>query len=320
MILLTNPRVALWGVLALLGLAAARPATAQSYAFTAFDPTGSQYTIPLGINNAGLGAGFFSDQSGGYHGFLIQNGVTTQIDAPNSTNTFLTQPNDAGLVGATVEFGPVIGRAGVYDSVHQTWTYQPDIPGADYNSGGAINNHGVTAGNYYDANGVSHGWTWNGTAYAFFDFPNQGSLGTIVQTINDAGDVVGFADDSSGVQHGFLKDGAALTSIDVPGATGTRAFGLNDYDVITGVYGTPAHIAHGFVLDAGVYTTVDVPGAIYTSISGINDAGDLIGFWYGVDQIPHGFVATAVPEPGSLALLIGLSILATSCLRRRRAA
>jgi hypothetical protein len=316
--MLTKRLLALVGALALFGLALAHPATAQSYVFTSFDPVGSQSTLPLGLNNAGLGAGEFNDQSGGYHGFVIQNGVTTQIDAPNATNTFLQQPNADGLIGGTVEFGPVIGRAGIYDSVHQTWTYQPDIPGADYNSGGAINNHGVTAGNYYDANGVSHGWTWDGTAYTFFDFPNQGSLGTIVQSLNDAGEVVGFADDSSGVHHGFFKDGASLTVLDVPGAISTSAFGLNDYDVITGRYRDPADVAHGFVLDAGVYTTVDYPGAVYTSISAINDKGDLIGFWNGPDQVTHGFLATSVPEPGHIGWLVGMFVPGTMFLVRRR--
>jgi probable HAF family extracellular repeat protein len=291
---------------------------AQSYFFTSFDPPTSTDTIPLGINNAGVVGGEFIDQDGNYHGFLMQNGVSTQVDAPGSTNTFLQQPNAAGLAGGTAEFGPVIGRAGIYNSVTQTWTFQPDIPGADYNSGGAINNHGVTAGNYYDSSGISHGWTWDGANYTFFDYPNQGSLGTIVQTINDAGEVVGFADDSSGTHHGFLEDGGIVTSIDVPGATSTSAFGLNNNDVITGRYRDSSDVAHGFLLQSGVYTTVDYPGAAYTTISGINDEGELTGFWEGADGVDHGFLAVATPEPGAIALFGSLGLTGVAFLRRKR--
>ena len=280
-------------------MATAHPAIAQTYAFTSFDPAGSQSTIPLGINNAGIGAGWFNDPSGNYHGFLLQNGVTTQIDAPNSTNTFLQQPNDAGLVGGTVEFGPVIGRAGIYDSVHQTWTYQPDIPGADYNSGGAINNHGVTAGNYYDANGVSHGWTWDGTAYSFFDFPNQGSLGTIVQSLNDAGDVVGFADDSSGDHHGFFKDGASLISLDMPGATSTAGLRPQQCRCHHRTIQRPG--GHRAWLHSGCRRVHDgrFPGAVYTTISAINDAGDLIGFWRAPTRSRTAFWQPRFPNPAT---------------------
>jgi probable HAF family extracellular repeat protein len=55
-----------------------------------------------------------------------------------------------------------------------------------------------------------------------------------------------------------------FTSLDPPGSTGTRIFGINDRGQIVGVFGDAFGKAHGFLLDSGTYTTLDVPGAQFT--------------------------------------------------------
>ena len=65
-------------------------------------------------------------------------------------------------------------------------------------------------------------------------------------------------------------------SIDVPGAVGTRAFGINPRGEIVGSY-TDAAGTHGFVRTGGVFTTIDYPGAATTEAWGINPRGDVIG-------------------------------------------
>jgi uncharacterized membrane protein len=64
--------------------------------------------------------------------------------------------------------------------------------------------------------------------------------------------------------------------IDVPGAMGTRAFGINPSGDIVGSY-TDATGTHGFVRSGGVFTPINYPGAETTEAWGINPRGDVIG-------------------------------------------
>jgi len=66
--------------------------------------------------------------------------------------------------------------------------------------------------------------------------------------------------------------------IEVPGAIGTRAFGINPRGDIVGSF-TDAAGTHGYVLRKGVFTQIDYPGATTatTEAWGINARGDVIG-------------------------------------------
>jgi hypothetical protein len=64
--------------------------------------------------------------------------------------------------------------------------------------------------------------------------------------------------------------------IDVPGAVGTRAFGINSRGDVVGSY-TDATGTHGFVQRRGTITSIDYPGAATTEAWGINPRGDIIG-------------------------------------------
>jgi uncharacterized membrane protein len=68
----------------------------------------------------------------------------------------------------------------------------------------------------------------------------------------------------------------AFESIDVPGAVGTRAFGINARGDIVGSF-TDSTGTHGFVRRGGEFTTLDYPGALTTEAWGINPSGDIIG-------------------------------------------
>lgn len=68
----------------------------------------------------------------------------------------------------------------------------------------------------------------------------------------------------------------ASTSIDVPGALATRAFGINAVGEIVGSY-TDATGTHGYLLANGDFTIIKVPGAVSTEAWGINPQGDIVG-------------------------------------------
>ncbi len=91
----------------------------------------------------------------------------------------------------------------------------------------------------------------------------------------------------------------SFTTIDVPGAVETNAFGINNSGQIVGEF-TASSRAHGFLLSGGAFTTIDVPGAINTQAFGINDSGQIAG----ESDSSHGFLLsggafTTIDVPGA---------------------
>jgi uncharacterized membrane protein len=101
--------------------------------------------------------------------------------------------------------------------------------------------------------------------------------------------------------------GGDVTTIDVPGATGTLALDINASGVIVGRYKADG-ATHGFVRRrTGEIETIDYPGASFTVAAGINDAGEISG-QYALPDAPderHGYLLrngqfTPLDPPGSL--------------------
>src|SRR5262249_9431005 len=55
-------------------------------------------TAAEAINGSGLIGGFFDDQSGTTHGFVLVRGIPTPIDVPGATATLVKGVNDSGTV------------------------------------------------------------------------------------------------------------------------------------------------------------------------------------------------------------------------------
>lgn len=64
--------------------------------------------------------------------------------------------------------------------------------------------------------------------------------------ISPAGEIVGVYSNAAGV-HGFVLSGDGYTTLDFPGATATRAFGINAHGDIVGTYVTTDLKTHGFL-------------------------------------------------------------------------
>jgi hypothetical protein len=170
----------------------------------------------------------------------------------------------------------------------------------------------------YDMNG--------GSTTAFKAYFETWALG-----INDLGEVVG---QTQNVEKGFLR-GTGGTSAEFGAGLPNMgaAFDINDLGQIAGAISTdPAGIynydqslydfyAHGLIYDTQpsvkVAAQVDYPGADYTFLTGINDRGEAIGRYIAPDGTGS-FIAAPVPEPGSLALLIGIAAAVAYRARRSR--
>jgi hypothetical protein len=115
----------------------------------------SSQVEPRGINASNVVVGTYLDATvPGYvsHGFILQGGVSTQIDYPGAVGTELNDINDSGM--AVGEWYDTHGRPHPfkYDTVTTTFkTLRP--PGTGYGRAWAINGHGLIA--LYSSDDVS---------------------------------------------------------------------------------------------------------------------------------------------------------------------
>ncbi len=216
-------------------------------AFTPVAVPDSFITVPFGINNRGQVVGHYQDAAArNGHGFLLDQGVLTTIDAPDATRgTFVFDINKPGQIAGAydlVVYGYLQDRRGDFTTI--------DHPDAVRLTGEpiSINNRGQIAGAYTDAQGAFRGFLQDKHGFTNVDVP--GALQTQPYKINDHGQVVGlFVDAKTGVQHGFLLDNSVFTTIDVPGAVLTAALDIDNHGQIAGQYLDAAGIFHGFLRD-----------------------------------------------------------------------
>jgi hypothetical protein len=152
------------------GLAQAGPPGFFSSAFvsdhgnvTVFTVPGATFTEALAINNFDQVAGFYSDASGVYHGFLRKpnGGLIFPIDVPGASTT----ANLGTLVLGINDFGVMSGH--FYDSSNREHGFvrlpnghffQIDVPNAVDTAGGGLNDLGVVVGHWVDQNGHQIGY------------------------------------------------------------------------------------------------------------------------------------------------------------------
>jgi len=190
-------------------------------------------------------------------------------------------------------------------------------------AGNAVNDLGVAAGNYLDANGALYGFVstapYSDRSFTTVTVELAGSPFVNIWGINLEGAVAGWSQDASGVFHGLVSHPpyTTVTTFDAPDAcssdsnpacsgNGTFGFGINLQGVIAGYYVDAQGIAHGFVTHPPYtprsFTTLDPPGACSSgpACSGLgtvitylalNDLGAVTGTFYDAHAVPHGFVS-----------------------------
>jgi pimeloyl-ACP methyl ester carboxylesterase len=188
-------------------------ANGGSYAFLL---SGGQYTTlsiptPSGINNSGdIVGSFYDPNTNQEHGFLYSGGVSTTLDYPGSTSTFVTGINDMDqIVGYYDSNG---SQHGFLISSGQFTTI--DFPGKFRTLIYGINNLGQMVGGYEDDiyygvntntgfGAFTHGFLYAGGVFTTLDFPDptadpnpDPSNGyydeTTLYSINDLGQIIGY--------------------------------------------------------------------------------------------------------------------------------
>lgn len=297
------------------GLCIVSSSSAQNIPLALFDApnaTPDSFTSASGVNDAGVIVGS-EDSTGSPLGFIrAGNGTFTSFAVPGAGFTVLGDINNGGQM--TGQFGPAdfSVRHGFFTTGAVVTAF--DVPGASKTLSFGINDNGLIVGNYFDAGNVRHGFLRNtGGLFTSIDIP--GAAAVFAYGINNGGQIVGAYQTADLTYHGYLRAPAGgFTFFDAPGASFTSAHGINDLGEITG--GTDGA---GFVREAnGTYRFLDTPaGFNQPTGNGINNRGVIVGD-INDDFTTHAFYTAAVPEPGTLALLVGLGGAGGGLFLRRR--
>lgn len=209
------------------------------------------------INDRGDIAGWFVDDSGAGHGFLLSSGALTILDFPGASDTVAWGINNSGTV---VGWWDIVNADGNIITHGYIWNHGDfegvDVPGAAYTAVQAINDFGDLVGEWgQDPTGnTGSGFFWPKGQGPFisFDGPFPGTVETQGNGVNDVGAIVAFSLDAGGVVHSFLRVGLpAVVGIDYPGAVSTSVWGINSRFQIVGIWRDGSGASHGFRAQPG---------------------------------------------------------------------
>jgi uncharacterized membrane protein len=233
-------------------------------------PNASQTQV-FGINNAGQIAGSFSDMAGMTHGFLRTGSTFSTVDVPGAQATSVFGIANTGeVVGG---FRDATGTHG-FTRVGTTFTAL-NVPGASLTVVTGVNDGGQVVGLFTDVAGT-HGFLSTAGTATPINVPGAVSTGfqalgiVFGLGINNAGDVAGVFEDTNGQGHGFVKTGSLFTTLDVPGASQTTAWGINEAGQVVGTFGRlmlgPGSTgvgAQGFLASPSVVNEVPEPSSLW---------------------------------------------------------
>ena len=285
------------------------------FSFTSFDGPGDNGggTTVNGINANGQVVGFSSNGSATVFTNFIRNtdGTFTVLNVNNDPLAMANGLNNAlTVVGGSNNAAFALNGA--------LFSQLPNVNGttaAEIAFG--INNAGLVVGQYTDSStGTNPGFLYSGGSFTILN-PVANAAVTNAQGVNNNGLVTGFYSVDGVHQHGFFyNSGTSSFSLppdpNIPNLVLTQFLGLNDLGIAVGYYQLPDGSQHGFLYNIATqtYTFLDDPNAAtsglsITQITGINDAGEITGFYVDANTgLQRGFIGTAVPEPGTLGLLL----------------
>jgi len=282
----------------------------------------------LGINNAGVIAGYFGSGAAGHpnKGYTVVRPYNTHLDFTNenfpgsvqtqviginnrdgfgfdrvfrgTTVGFWSNMNNANMVNNNFGFVNIGGQDGRFINVNNPNT--GTINGVNTNQLLGVNDRNIAVGFYVDTAGATHGYTYDIAANTFsanIDDPN-GVGATTPAAINDHDQIVGFYTDGNGVTHGFFESDGVFKTIDAANAMATSLFGLNNFGEAVGFDIDTNGAMHGIICHVvtGACEEQDDPNGIgTTTFNGLNDRGQIVGFYVNGAGNTIGLLATPAP-------------------------
>ncbi len=337
------------GLIALstLALFAARPANAQlSFRLDTFDVPGQG---PIGSGASGISAsgsitGTYVDPSGVNHGYIRSpdGTFTLPIDYPGAANTqilYYNGINNAGYVtGQTLDSSFNYTTDFIYNS--NLGTSNPAAFTAPkvtdpmtglsfgYTNLENVNEAGIVAVQYgyIGDNRIASYNIATDTFTPIADIKDQNGQprNNELQAIGPNGEnLVTLASLTDDTYEGSITQNGMTTYLNVPGAYSTSSDGITTTGLIFGNYEPQAHTPdnrNAYIYDTsnGSYTSIAVPGAVDTELGRTNNATQFVGYYIDANGMYHNLLVTVVPEPGSVALLVGMGVAGAGFLRRRK--
>ncbi len=308
-------RIIIAAAVAAACLAGPAAAQAQTFSFTTLDnPADPTFNQLLGINDAGVIAGYFGSGATGHpnQGYTIAPPYTTfapdnlpgsvqtqatGINAHNITTGFWSDTN-LGTGDNNFGFIRLPRKNGSYEYVSVN---DPLVGGAPLvNQVLGINNGNNAVGFYNDANGVSHGFAYLLVNNTFAPITVRNATASAATGINDSNLICGFFVNPHGVTLGFVKPetGGAAIAFRVPDAGVTQLLGINNKGQTVGFYVDAQQVTHGLYYNPtnGRWQRVDDPnGANGTVVNGLNNKDQLVGFYTDAAGNTHGMVVGVTP-------------------------
>lgn len=212
------------------------------------DP-GAVFSNATAINARGDLVGRWTDSAGINHGYLrTSEGRFAQVDPP-APCVATTQPT---VIHGINDLRDLVGRCFNASGKELGWFWRHDgtflvldDPSFLTTDAWMVTNRRTIVGDYSDASGFVHGYTWSDTdGLVTLDVAgNQ----TGVRDMNERGDVTGIYSDAARF-HGFLLRDGAFETIDYPGsANGGGTLVINNAGLMVGAFIDGAGKEHGFI-------------------------------------------------------------------------
>ena len=266
---------------------------AQTSTFVSFDAPGAagQGTFAVGINRSGVVAGFYTDSSNAFHGFVREaNGVINEVVVPGLTSIKVSGINDAGQVvgSGNLTAKPFTAKGFVVNGDGTSTTFSVVGAGGFFANG--INNQGEVTGYYSGSDNRVHSYIRDASGkITTFDNPEATKAtgnGTFAWAINDRGQAAGFynSDANTGVNRAFVRDRfGKFTNFDVSPAGGAIEIGIGGISAsgeVVGQYFGSDFIQYAFIRDAsGNLTDFSIQGSQLNAATGVNGTGQVVGTW-----------------------------------------
>ena len=121
---------------------------------------GTNFSEAYKNNDRGDVVGYYQDDIGNNHGFLLRKGVLTTLDFPTASNTGAWGINESGTV---VGSWSIVDSDGNLLAAHGFLAEGAKFTSLDYprsanTTAWGINSAGQMVGNWFDSDGNTHGW------------------------------------------------------------------------------------------------------------------------------------------------------------------
>jgi len=214
----------------------------------------------------------------------------TKANVPREFQTLVAEINNKGVMVGEYQDAKGFYHGYILDGKKLTRLNHPKGKNTGL-SGINFNGPIEVVGSYTNSSDNSVGFRYTPATKKFTDFPSpKGATSWYTGGTNDQGWIVGGYQDSSGVSHGFLLQGKKYTTLDVPNATASFAYGINNKGNITLTWVDSSGAYEGAVYNysAKTYTTINVPGANGSEASFINNESDITFWWIDSNGTVHG--------------------------------